>query len=408
MSLLDFRFANSVRSLFTNPSYTIQDFYNVIKETESDYKEVNDQVTFIDNHDMSRFSTIVNGNRTAVNQAYALLLTSRGVPTIYYGSEQYDKGESAPYNRSDITSFNQTTDAYQIISKLSKLRKSNKALAYGQTVERWINQDVLIFERHFGNSVAIVAVNKGDKSYHIDNLKPHLPKGDYVDKLASMMAAGNIQVRSDNSVTPFELKAGSVGVWTYDNSQTTKLSVGDIDPSIGSVGNEIAITGEGFGNKEGQVKFGDTNAKVLSWSDTLIKVLIPEVAAGKYAIHVSNLRGEKGTYSDFEVLTGKQIPVRLIADNAQTLPGENLYVVGNVSELGNWDANKAIGPMFNATASIAQYPSWFYDINLPKNKNIEYKFIKKNKDGQIIWESGENHKITSSEEAQTKRASWQN
>ncbi|ETJ26206.1 Cyclomaltodextrin glucanotransferase, partial [human gut metagenome] len=71
------------------------------------------------------------------NQAYALLLTSRGVPTIYYGSEQYDKGESAPYNRSDITSFNQTTDAYQIISKLSKLRKSNKALAYGQTVERW-------------------------------------------------------------------------------------------------------------------------------------------------------------------------------------------------------------------------------------------------------------------------------
>lgn len=162
MSLLDFRFANSVRSLFTNPSYTMQDFYNVIKETESDYKEVNDQVTFIDNHDMSRFSTIVNGNRTAVNQAYALLLTSRGVPTIYYGSEQYDKGESAPYNRSDITSFNQTTDAYQIISKLSKLRKSNKALAYGQTVERWINQDVLIFERHFGNSVAIVAVNKGD------------------------------------------------------------------------------------------------------------------------------------------------------------------------------------------------------------------------------------------------------
>ena len=125
----------------------MQDFYNVIKETESDYKEVNDQVTFIDNHDMSRFSTIVNGNRTAVNQAYALLLTSRGVSqTIYYGSEQYDKGESAPYNRSDITSFNQTTDAYQIISKLSKLRKSNKALAYGQTVERWINQDVLIFE----------------------------------------------------------------------------------------------------------------------------------------------------------------------------------------------------------------------------------------------------------------------
>lgn len=106
MSLLDFRFANSIRSLFTNSNYTMTDFYNVIKATEKDYEKVNDQVTFIDNHDMSRFSSIVNGNQVAVNQAYALLLTSRGVPTIYYGTEQYDQGESDPFNRGDISSFN--------------------------------------------------------------------------------------------------------------------------------------------------------------------------------------------------------------------------------------------------------------------------------------------------------------
>lgn len=98
MSLLDFRFANAIRNLYSNSAYTMQDFYDVLKATESDYEEVNDQVTFIDNHDMSRFSTLVNNNQSAVNQAYALLLTSRGVPTIYYGSEQYDEGTSDPDN----------------------------------------------------------------------------------------------------------------------------------------------------------------------------------------------------------------------------------------------------------------------------------------------------------------------
>ncbi|WP_321537792.1 alpha-amylase family glycosyl hydrolase, partial [Streptococcus suis] len=81
MSLLDFRFANAIRNLYSSDTFTMLDFYNVLQATENDYEEINDQVTFIDNHDMSRFSTLVNGNQLAVNQAYALLLTSRGVPT---------------------------------------------------------------------------------------------------------------------------------------------------------------------------------------------------------------------------------------------------------------------------------------------------------------------------------------
>lgn len=75
MSLLDFRFANAIRNLYSSDTFTMLDFYNVLQATENDYEEINDQVTFIDNHDMSRFSTLVNGNQLAVNQAYALLLT---------------------------------------------------------------------------------------------------------------------------------------------------------------------------------------------------------------------------------------------------------------------------------------------------------------------------------------------
>ncbi|WP_392375874.1 alpha-amylase family glycosyl hydrolase, partial [Streptococcus suis] len=59
MSLLDFRFANAIRNLYSSDAFTMLDFYNVLQATENDYEEINDQVTFIDNHDMSRFSTLV-------------------------------------------------------------------------------------------------------------------------------------------------------------------------------------------------------------------------------------------------------------------------------------------------------------------------------------------------------------
>nr|WP_272877509.1 alpha-amylase family glycosyl hydrolase [Streptococcus ruminantium] len=407
MSLLDFRFANSIRSLFTNSNYTMTDFYNVIKATEKDYEEVNDQVTFIDNHDMSRFSSIVNGNQVAVNQAYALLLTSRGVPTIYYGTEQYDKGDSDPHNRGDISSFDTSSDAYKIISKLSVLRKQNKALAYGSTEERWINSDVLVFERKFGEHVALIAVNKGSNNYQIENLKTSLPQGQYNDELSSLLSGNSIQVGVEGQVSSFSLAPNAVGVWVY-NSQSNKLLLGDVDPSMGKTGNELTLTGEGFGDRQGKVHFGNHEAQVTTWSDTLIRVTIPSITSGKYDIKVSNTSGEEDVYKNFEVLSGSQIPFRMIVDNAMTIPGENLYIVGNIAELGNWDTNKAIGPLFNATASIAQYPSWFYDLSLPINKNIEYKFIKKNQYGQIVWEGGENHLLETGNEAMIVRTQWQN
>ena len=405
MSLLDFRFANSIRSLFSDDQYTMKEFYNVLKETENDYNEISDQVTFIDNHDMSRFATLVNNNQLAVNQAYALLLTSRGVPTIYYGSEQYDVGGSDPENRADISSYNQNSTAYQVISKLSKVRKNSQALAYGTTEERWINSDVLVFERKFGSSVALIAINKGNNKYQIENLYSNLPSGTYNDQLENLLSSESINVDENGVVQAFELSGGEVGVWVY-NGDNSNVSIGDIDPSIGVVGNEITISGSGFGNVPSQVTFDKTSAPILSWSDTLIKVRIPNISSGMYDITVTNITGSEDSYSGFEVLTSSQIPVRFIVNNAETLYGENVYIVGNVSELGNWDPDKAIGSFFNSTATIAQYPSWFYDINVPANTKIEYKYIKKNQNGEVVWESGENHILTTEYSAVTTIQNW--
>ncbi|CRH94614.1 Cyclomaltodextrin glucanotransferase precursor [Chlamydia trachomatis] len=77
-------------------------------------------------------------------------------------------------------------------------------------------------------------------------------------------------------------------------------------------------------------------------------------------------------------------------NNLSTSWGEQLYLVGNVPELGGGDVNKAIGPLFNQTQSIASYPNWFYDVSLPSNTDIQYQFVKKDSNGNVAWKSDYN------------------
>ncbi|HEL0238070.1 TPA: IPT/TIG domain-containing protein [Streptococcus equi subsp. zooepidemicus] len=402
MSLLDFRFANSVRRLYSDLSAKMQDFYNMIVATEKEYKEVSDQVTFIDNHDMTRFATLVNHNQTAVNQAYALLLTSRGVPNLYYGSEQYATGANDPENRGDMPTFDKNSTAYQVISKLAPLRKKNQALAYGTTQQRWINDQVLVFERTFGNDVALVAVNKDQTNgYTISGAKTALPAGKYADELGGLLGGKELTVSADGNVEAFELGAGQVAVWTFKGQHETP-QIGDVDASFGVAGNTVSISGQGFGSAQGQLHFGDSKADIVSWDDTLIQFKIPAVAAGYHDIKVTTSTGQSSSpYKAFEVLTDKQIPVRLVVNDFNTVLGEQLYIVGDVVELGANDNHKALGPIFNATQSIAKYPNWFYDVNLPINKTINCHLVKKDSSGKVLWTSPETYTIKTDSKAQT-------
>lgn len=409
MSLLDFRYANAVRNVLGSKSGTMQDLNAVVTATASDYEEVGDQVTFIDNHDMSRFMTLSGQNQRDVENAYVLLLTSRGVPTVYYGSEQYAQGGTDPYNRGDMPSFTKTT-AYTVISRLAPLRKTNPALAYGTTRERWLNSDVYIYERQFGSSVVLTAVNRSRSTgYSVTGLYSSLPAATYSDVLQGALGGGKITVSASGAVGAFTLGAGQSAVWQYTAGSSTSPVIGDMDPMMGKQGNSVTITGRGFGNTAGQVKFGTVSAPVVSWGDSIITVTVPSVSAGKYNVTVTTSSGAvSGAYSGFEVLTGSQISVRFKVNNAATVNGTNVYLVGNVAELGGWDAQKAIGPLFNSTATIGAYPTWFYDVSVPAGKSIEYKFIKKDGSGNVTWEGGSNHTATlPSSGTQTLSVNWQ-
>lgn len=390
MSLLDFRFAQKVRQVFRDNTDTMYGLDSMIQSTAADYNFINDMVTFIDNHDMDRFYT--GGSTRPVEQALAFTLTSRGVPAIYYGTEQYMTGNGDPYNRAMMTSFNTNTTAYNVIKKLAPLRKSNPAIAYGTQKQRWVNNDVYIYERQFGNNVALVAINRNlSTSYYITGLYTALPAGTYSDVLGGLLNGNNISVASDGSVTPFTLAPGEVAVWQYVSTTNPPL-IGHVGPTMTKAGQTITIDGRGFGTTAGQVLFGTTPATIVSWEDTEVKVKVPALTPGKYNITLKTASGvTSNSYNNINVLTGNQVCVRFVVNNATTVWGENVYLTGNVAELGNWDTSKAIGPMFNQV--VYQYPTWYYDVSVPAGTTIEFKFIKKN-GSTVTWEGGYNHVYT--------------
>ena len=181
------------------------------------------QVVFMDNHDMARISTVMRSNQSTfgpsnnepggsfapdfaarrLDLGLVVTLTVRGIPAIYYGTEHYAANftqnafgqvGSDPYNREKMPSFSTNTNAYQIIKALSGLRKISPAIQRGTYRERYLNDDVLVYERKSGSDVVVVAVNKGyGRTINVKDLS--LSNGTY----RSLVGNDSISVSNGNA-----------------------------------------------------------------------------------------------------------------------------------------------------------------------------------------------------------------
>ena len=83
--------------------------------------------------------------------------------------------------------------------------------------------------------------------------------------------------------------------------------------------------------------------------------------------------------------TASPAPVKVtFNENKTTVTGQNVYVVGDVTELGGWDPAKAV-PL-----SAAGYQVWSGTVSIPQNQSFQYKYIVKDASGNVTWESGSN------------------
>lgn len=395
MSLLDFPLNNAVRAVFGG-GQGMSLLESTLAQENADFKSNGDLVTFADNHDMTRFLTLLN-NTNRLHQALAFVLTQRGIPCIYYGTEQYLHNDTAgggdPYNRPMMNAWSTTTTAYKLTKRLSDLRRGgNQALAYGSHQQRWVSPDVYIYERKFFGDVVLVAINKSETNgTAIGGLLTSLPVGSYTDYLAGLLGGVGLTVDAgsggNNPAASFTLPAHTVAVWRYNSSPTTPKA-GSIGPTRAQAGVKVTIVGEGLGSSTGSVWFGGTQASVQSWSSTSVTFTVPSVAAGTYGVIVKNSSGAAGNPLDFTVLTNKLVPVVFTVRNAGTNFGENVYLTGSTVELSNWSASaaSALGPMLNPS-----YPDWFLSTSMPAGTNVQWKAIRIDGAGNVAWECGANH-----------------
>lgn len=136
-------------------------------------------VTFLDNHDDARFLSfgIANQDEAKLRTALGWLLTSRGVPAIYYGTEQEFDGGGDPYNREDMwdgqwdfgpsdgDNFDLVHPLFRYTAKLLQVRRRHAALRRGETIERYVEgggPGLYLYERRSDDDTVLVAVNNAN------------------------------------------------------------------------------------------------------------------------------------------------------------------------------------------------------------------------------------------------------
>lgn len=145
-------------------------------------------LTFLDNHDTSRFARTdeMARNLKRYEQALVFLLTTRGIPQIYYGTEILmtgDKGKGDGELRKDFPGGWQgdarncfevsgrtalENEAFEFTRKLLNWRKGNPVIGKGTLTHYSICQGVYVYQREFNGKSVVVVMNGTDSPRELD------------------------------------------------------------------------------------------------------------------------------------------------------------------------------------------------------------------------------------------------
>lgn len=161
------------------------------------------------------------------------------------------------------------------------------------------------------------------------------------------------------------------------------------------------------------VQVGSNGAISIPMTSGLPRVLVPAAwVSGSGLCGTTNPTSTATTATTTSTTTcasatATAIPV-VFQERVQTAYGENVFLAGSISQLGNWDTTEAVA------LSAAQYtstdPLWTVTVELPVGTSFEFKFLKKLQDGSIVWESDPNRSAKVNEgcagTTQTISTSW--
>jgi glycosidase len=195
-SVLDYPLYFTVNSVFATASgntQQIENHYNAIAanyDSNAWYR----LVTFLDNHDNPRFLSSGNANDNTNRLAVALefLYTSRGVPCLYYGTEQAFDGGGDPNNREDMfdgqfeqgpsigDNFNETHPLFRLVAMLNNFRRLYPSLRRGVHNNRWNTPGgpgLFAYSRVYSNEEVFVVFNTAGSTQTLTNRSTSYPSG---------------------------------------------------------------------------------------------------------------------------------------------------------------------------------------------------------------------------------------
>ncbi|KAF3028855.1 hypothetical protein E8E15_007299 [Penicillium rubens] len=165
--------------------YPVNNFYQQ-KGSSQDIVDMHDKIdtafpdpsalgTFIDNHDNARWLSVKN-DKSLLKNALAYVILARGIPIVYYGTEQGYAGGNDPANREDLwrSKFSTDADLYKAISLLSAARTASGGLADNDHVHLYVAESAYAWSRAGGNLIVLTSNGgSGSEANHcFDSKKP--------------------------------------------------------------------------------------------------------------------------------------------------------------------------------------------------------------------------------------------
>ncbi len=187
-SVFDFPMYDALREAFTQPegwNTGILHLYEVLSQ-DGAYPDPMNVVTFADNHDVNRYLKTQQNDVRNLKMAMAFILTTRGIPQIFYGTEMLmttgeDEGHGALRHdvhggwpgdvRDAFTEKGRTPEEQDMFSYLQTIlrwRKNNPVIHSGQ-LSHYIPQDgVYVYFRYNETDTVMVVINKNDEIKALD------------------------------------------------------------------------------------------------------------------------------------------------------------------------------------------------------------------------------------------------
>jgi len=160
-------------------------FYQVLAQDVL-YKNPMRNCIFLDNHDLDRFYSVIGEDFSKYKMAIILLLTQRGIPQLYYGSEILMKNFKNPtdaevrrdfpggWSGDAVNKFTaagrtaQENEAFDYVKALANFRKTSTAIGSGKMMQYLPKDGVYTFFRYDAKQTVMVISHTGGQPFKPD------------------------------------------------------------------------------------------------------------------------------------------------------------------------------------------------------------------------------------------------